>query len=839
MSSSSPTPSLRRRSSLKDYFSSSIPRLPSLRSRRSNASISSVNHERKDSSSSYAPYAVHNQAMAPAILRDANATSKLLECILETPGGKRSLARLARTCKAFKEPVLDILWRDLETFVPLLTLFPNTLLKRARRPALGLAKNPEGDDWERLLAYGERVRSISYVEAFNTLSQSVFPVFEACPGEFLLPNLTTLTWKAETTTGLNFCRAYLSPKLHTFTLEMGVRAPKINDFLDEVMSRTQLVNFSFTLHSNLPENFVEKVRTNNKFEKLAIMAPGALAARVGKWASSLPLLKTIALDLSNTSSRAVEGFFAEVGTGSGYSTPESTGRDSGVFSGEDDIDFTDVRKSIVRLTSDGPRHSAFPQLTQINLTGEAANIATFLRHITSPLSQIELAIEDPPLLADWHDLCALLGNHFGTTLQAVRINATGAARFNELVRSTSRAGDVQLQHLPLTHLGPLPYLYRFEIELPESAVFYNNDLAHLAKMCPNLEVARLCGQVRFAPQFGPPPLTLEGIIPLTSACPKLHTLAVVVHALGGHDETFRVREHSSRSLMRLNVGHSWIKDPLATAILLSHIAPHLETLRWFAQANRAGAVEKHAETWQRVQTFLPQLQKMRLIERSLMPKPVVIEPPKKASKEVDATPQVVHRGTTVKPDYADESAQIESPEMVEEEVQVVPETSEMEIDATPVCVEVEVGAVPEVVEQSVEAIKDVEDKAIDAIELQVTPTTPIVDPLPTHTIPPLLTSFVPSINGIVSLPFRAVRVYTYYLSLPLRYMFSFGTPLMPALSDYASNMQEPKSPASAGENATSEKPMSPMPDFTLPENGSNAAAMPRPTSDASVTTVGH
>lgn len=137
MSSSSPTPSLRRRSSLKDYFSSSIPRLPSLRSRRSNASINSVTHERKDSAS-YAPYAVYQQAMAPAILRDTDATNKLLECILESPGGKRALARLARTCKAFKEPVLDILWKDLDTFVPLLTLFPNTLLKRARRPALGL-----------------------------------------------------------------------------------------------------------------------------------------------------------------------------------------------------------------------------------------------------------------------------------------------------------------------------------------------------------------------------------------------------------------------------------------------------------------------------------------------------------------------------------------------------------------------------------------------------------------------------------------------------------------------------------------------------------------------------
>ena len=149
MPSSSPTPSLNRRGSLKDYFASNlpsgIPRLPSLRTRKSTASLNSIlatSEKPKDAtiSSAYAPYAVYNQSMAPIILRDADATTKLLECILESPGGKRSLARLARTCKAFKEPALDILWRDLDNFIPLVTLFPNTLLKRARRPALGFVR---------------------------------------------------------------------------------------------------------------------------------------------------------------------------------------------------------------------------------------------------------------------------------------------------------------------------------------------------------------------------------------------------------------------------------------------------------------------------------------------------------------------------------------------------------------------------------------------------------------------------------------------------------------------------------------------------------------------------
>jgi hypothetical protein len=151
MPSSSPTPSLHRRGSLKDYFSSNLPTvslIPSLRARRSTASLKSLGattepkpKEHKDTvSSAHAPYAVYNQSMAPMILRDADATNKLLECILESPGGKRSLARLARTCKAFKEPALDVLWRDLDSFVPLLTLLPNTLLKRARRPAQGFVR---------------------------------------------------------------------------------------------------------------------------------------------------------------------------------------------------------------------------------------------------------------------------------------------------------------------------------------------------------------------------------------------------------------------------------------------------------------------------------------------------------------------------------------------------------------------------------------------------------------------------------------------------------------------------------------------------------------------------
>jgi len=73
-----------------------------------------------------------------SILQDREAATKLLEAILDSPGGKRSLSRLARTCKAMSEISLNVLWRELDSLNPLIGLFPSHLFKKARRPSLGL-----------------------------------------------------------------------------------------------------------------------------------------------------------------------------------------------------------------------------------------------------------------------------------------------------------------------------------------------------------------------------------------------------------------------------------------------------------------------------------------------------------------------------------------------------------------------------------------------------------------------------------------------------------------------------------------------------------------------------
>ena len=59
--------------------------------------------------------------------------------------------------------------------------------------------------------------------------------------------------------------------------------------------------------------------------------------------------------------------------------------------------------------------------------------------------------------------------------------------------------------LPLTYFSMLrlPRLWRFEVDLPESVIFEEKDLQHIARICPNIEILRLSPNARFTPT-GPP-----------------------------------------------------------------------------------------------------------------------------------------------------------------------------------------------------------------------------------------------------------------------------------------------------------------------------------------------
>lgn len=578
----------------------------------------------------------------------------------------------------------------------------------------------------------------------------------------------------QTSAGLDRCAMFLSPELQAVNLEIGAKIPQLNAFLADMSSRTKLTSFSFISPTSLPDAFTELLGRQDMLEKIVLVAPGALSPDIGRWLASLSCLKTLQLDLTGRSEVAVEGFFDELRTRSGASTPDSeVSTDSGVFS-EDDLDFSEIRKSVLRLTEDLPSKGFFAPMRKLILTGDVANIACFVKYITSALNQLELIIEDPPQRADWHDLSDMICDRFGDSLQSLRVTATVSSRFNDLVRSTSRA-EPPTTRLSFEHFTYLPNLIRLDIDLPDSVVVTASDIECIAQACPRLETARLCPLARFPPATSAPQINLDSIAHLITKCTKLHTLAVVIDARGS-PEILNTRQMSSRSLLRLHVGHSWINDGLQVAMFLSHLAPRLELLKYFQEKNRPGYIEANARNWQKVAEYLPHLQSIRIFERQLSMESSQMVPRETRDKSVEATVSTVDRGVHVFPRMVNTSVQF-SPLLVDQSVEAKPTLSSAFVDARPVTVDIGIEASTTLVDHGIDARPSpatasvgVEAKTetdpfvvTKAVQSLLTPTT-FLQPPARQQLQTLF--YLPSIFGFLSLAYKFFICYP--LSIPSR-----------------------------------------------------------------------
>ncbi|KXN86774.1 26S proteasome non-ATPase regulatory subunit 12 [Leucoagaricus sp. SymC.cos] len=628
------------------------------------------------------------------ILHDQEATRKLLEVIVESSNGKRTLSRFARTCRAFCGPALDVLWRELDSLVPIIGLFPHNIMKKPRKPGFGLIRAPESEDWIDVIKYCDRVRRITYNEATNNLA-TVFPLLEDRPRAYILPNLEELTWKAQTASGLERASMFLNPTLKVINLQIESQLPQFGNFLADLASRTKLTGFSFTSPTFLPDNFTDLLHNQKGLEKVELVAPGALGSDIGKWSAKLPRLKSLQLDLTGHSAIAVEGFFDKIKQ-SGYDTPSSIGsHDSGIFSNEE-FDYSEFKRSVIRLTDEDEesvykRTGPFERLSKLQLTGDISNINVFLDHLSCDLTHLDLVIEDPPDRADWSDFCGLVCEKFGQTLQSLRITPT-----SKLVSK----GEQTNVPLPLQGLSYLPALLRLDIDLPESCIFTPSDLERIGYACPSLEVLRLCPLARF--QRTAPQISLEALGWLTRGCRNLQNLHVNVDAQPGTIPILQNRSLSSPSLQRLHFSNSWIEDPLQVSVLLSHLAPNLGSVKWFQDKNRPHYNETHDKNWQLVSETLPHLQAMRHIERSF-----IIEPPASVErilldKCVDATVEKLNSGVQVKPQTISAIIQA-TPSLVSRDVDATVERHSICIDATPAMEDVGVEATVSHAEASIDA----------------------------------------------------------------------------------------------------------------------------------------
>ncbi|GBE77144.1 hypothetical protein SCP_0100160 [Sparassis crispa] len=113
----------------------------------------------------------------------------------------RTLARLARTCKAFSEPALDELWWFLDDFTHLLTLLRLQCCKvpdKARKKYV-LQEEPSAERWARFHSYARRVRRAFMPMAYMDIHPSVYTALaERSHKQPLFPSLRDLLWPYDT-----------------------------------------------------------------------------------------------------------------------------------------------------------------------------------------------------------------------------------------------------------------------------------------------------------------------------------------------------------------------------------------------------------------------------------------------------------------------------------------------------------------------------------------------------------------------------------------------------------------------------------------------------------------
>ncbi|KAJ7634541.1 hypothetical protein FB45DRAFT_829810 [Roridomyces roridus] len=137
-----------------------------------------------------------------------------------------TLAALARTCRGFHEPALDVLWSEQDTLRHVLKCLPSSLWEeipgKFGKTLLRITGTIEAKDWDRPLSFARRIQTLSLDFCDDN---ELFPnatVFEAIsasfPQGYFCPNLRTLQWRPDPHALFPFIRLFHGDKLEAATV---------------------------------------------------------------------------------------------------------------------------------------------------------------------------------------------------------------------------------------------------------------------------------------------------------------------------------------------------------------------------------------------------------------------------------------------------------------------------------------------------------------------------------------------------------------------------------------------------------------------------------------------
>ncbi|KAH9856728.1 hypothetical protein C2E23DRAFT_453452 [Lenzites betulinus] len=189
---------------------------------------------------------------------------------------RKTLAHLARVCRAFSDPALDVLWEVVEDVMPILSILPP--FEFLADETYALSRDLTQPEWDRFQRYVQRVHTLSMSvfapSELEMISPSVWTFLARwCPpGQGLLPRLRSLRWLTLTDPEPG-CVLLLSPSLrHLYIhkqIDTSENAPKLwpNELIVEFAQ--------MTVYPQLESLHVDATRFLNDFPapKISTLSP--------------------------------------------------------------------------------------------------------------------------------------------------------------------------------------------------------------------------------------------------------------------------------------------------------------------------------------------------------------------------------------------------------------------------------------------------------------------------------------------------------------------------------------------------------------------------------------
>ncbi|KAI0800340.1 hypothetical protein C8Q74DRAFT_406457 [Fomes fomentarius] len=197
---------------------------------------------------------------------------------------RRALASCARTCHAFLDPALDVLWRVLDDVDVVLRLLPSfQMASRTRQePLYIISEEITPRQWDRLQWYARRVRELQCT-SLKKLHASLWMIIDdARIDRPLLPNLRRMEISVPVCSPAGFTRL-LSPSLHDLKIAF-VQGDDTEDtwiagaLIQLVPSQVPLLT-SLSIDTEigkLPIKYIWSLAKFEQIKKLSLLGSGAI-----------------------------------------------------------------------------------------------------------------------------------------------------------------------------------------------------------------------------------------------------------------------------------------------------------------------------------------------------------------------------------------------------------------------------------------------------------------------------------------------------------------------------------------------------------------------------------